>query len=105
MREAIQVEVVFVAPGAQSLLTVQVDPGATVAQAIAASGIAARHPDFDVDALAVGIWGRIVDRSQSVSAGDRVEIYRELCIDPREARRQLALAGRTMREGDEPSPD
>ena len=103
--EQVEVEVVFVAPGAQSLLTVQIEPGTSVAQAIAGSGIAARHPDFDFDALAVGVWGRIVDRSTTLSAGDRVEIYRELCIDPREARRQLALSGRTMRDGDEPTPD
>ena len=103
MDEQFSVEVCFAEPEAQSLLTVQLDPGATVARAIAASGVAAGHPRFNFDHLAVGIWGRIVERSQRLNPGDRVEIYRELCIDPREARRQLAVSGKTMRDGDDAS--
>ncbi|MBW2472464.1 MAG: RnfH family protein, partial [Deltaproteobacteria bacterium] len=39
------------------------------------------------------------DRGRRLTDGDRVELYRPLEIDPREARRQLAEAGRTMRQG------
>ena len=42
---------------------------------------------------------RLVERGTRVQNGDRVEIYRPLELDPREARRQLASLGRTMREG------
>ncbi|MDH5239499.1 MAG: RnfH family protein [Gammaproteobacteria bacterium] len=42
------------------------------------------------------MWGKEVAGDTLVSAGDRVEIYRPLNLDPREARRQLALSGRTM---------
>ena len=101
MSEEITVEVVFAAPDTQSLLTVRVAAGASVAEAIERSGIAAKHRDFDLDALATGIWGREVDRSTLLKDGDRIELYRPLSIDPREARRQLALAGRTMREGED----
>ena len=104
MAERISVEVCFAEPGRQSLVTVQLDAGATVAQAIAASGVATRHPDHDVEELPAGIWGRLVERSQVLNAGDRVEIYRELGIDPREARRQLAMTGKTMRDGEEGGP-
>ena len=101
MAERILVEVAFAEPQSQTLVTVQLDPGATVADAIEQSGIAARHADFDLAEMATGVWGRVVDRTRVLHDGDRVEIYRELCIDPRDARRQLALAGRTMREGDD----
>lgn len=104
MAEPISVEVAFAEPERQSLVSLQLEAGASVADALEQSGIAARHADVDMDRLATGIWGRVVDRDVALSDGDRVEVYRELCIDPREARRQLAEAGRTMREGDEEPP-
>jgi len=94
----IVVEVVFAEPLKQSLLSVKLPKGATVADAITHSGIAARHADIDITALRTGVWGHTVDPKHPLRDGDRVEIYRELTIDPREARRQLALSGRTMRE-------
>jgi len=82
----------------QSLLSLQLPDGATVADAIEQSGIASQHSGIEFDALPTGVWGRVVDRTHRLRDGDRVEIYRELKIDPRDARRQLALAGQTMRE-------
>lgn len=93
-----QVEVVFALPDRQALVTVGVAKGATVADAISMSGLGARFPDVRLDELQAGVWGRPVDRSHAVQPGDRIEIYRGLEIDPREARRQLALLGRTMRD-------
>ena len=43
-----------------------------------------------------GIWGKKVNRSQELKDGDRVELYRELLLDPKEARRSLALKGKAM---------
>jgi hypothetical protein len=91
-----EVEVVFARPETQSLVSVSVPPGSSVAMVIDASGVEALYPDERFDQLEVGVWGRIVDRARVVVAGDRVELYRPLQIEPREARRQLALAGRTM---------
>jgi putative ubiquitin-RnfH superfamily antitoxin RatB of RatAB toxin-antitoxin module len=88
---------VFALPGRQRLVSLVLEEGATVAAAIRASGLAAQFPDEQLDALPTGIWGRPADRDCVVCDGDRVEIYRPLEIDPREARRQLAQAGRTMR--------
>lgn len=70
--------------------------GATVADAIAAAR--RRAPDIpqETAGLNVGIWGRIADRAEVLSDGDRVEIYRPLKLDPREARRRYAAAGMTM---------
>ena len=93
-----QVEVVFALPDRQALLTVSLAKGATVADAIRMSGLGDRFPAARLDELKVGVWGRPVDRTHELKSGDRVEIYRSLEIDPREARRQLALLGRTMRD-------
>lgn len=92
----ISVEVVFALPERQELVAVRMPAGATVADAIETSGIAGKFPGHDLSACRVGIWGRVVDRHQRLEAGDRIEIYRPLAIDPREARRKLASRGKSM---------
>ena len=87
------VEVVFALEERQVLLELKVEPGASVAQVIARSGIDGQFPAVDFAALEVGIWGRIVSREDIVRDGDRIEIYRPLQMDPREARRLRAGAG------------
>ncbi len=95
----IEVEVVFALPERQSLVEVSLPAGASVADAIEASGIQAAYPGVALDGLEAGVWGRVVTRDTVLKAGDRVELYRALEIDPKEARRQLAAAGRTMKDG------
>jgi putative ubiquitin-RnfH superfamily antitoxin RatB of RatAB toxin-antitoxin module len=94
----IRVEVVFALPELQVLVALELNDGATVAEAIERSGLDQQFPDEAIDALPVGIWGRVTARDQVLADGDRVEIYRPLEMDPREARRQLAQAGKTMRK-------
>jgi len=98
MRKSIDVEVVFALAEDQELLSVSLPEGATIADAVTLSGIAEKFPDEDLDALQTGIWGRLADRTAVLRQGDRVEIYRPLLRDPREARRELAQSGLTMRE-------
>jgi putative ubiquitin-RnfH superfamily antitoxin RatB of RatAB toxin-antitoxin module len=93
----VSVEVIFALPDHQELVTVSVDDGSTVQQAIDRCGISAQFPDHDLQRCAVGIWGRPVGRQDRLDDGDRIELYRELQIEPREARRRLARAGKTMR--------
>lgn len=93
-------EVVFALRDRQELLRVSVDPGTTVQEAIERSSIAERFPEWRLDDCTVGIWGHPVDRDTTVKDGDRVEIYRELRIEPRDARRKLARAGKTMKSGE-----
>jgi putative ubiquitin-RnfH superfamily antitoxin RatB of RatAB toxin-antitoxin module len=95
-----EVEVVFALPLKQSLQTVVVEAGATVADVIAKSELIEAFPGHNLAEMALGIWGREVERNQVVKEGDRIEIYRSLELDPREARRQLALSGRTMSDQD-----
>ncbi|MEK6247143.1 MAG: RnfH family protein [Planctomycetales bacterium] len=95
-----EVEIVFALPDRQSLKSVPVATGETVADVVAKSGLRADFPEIEIDSLAVGIWGREADRTQPVKEGDRIEIYRPLEMDPREARRQLAQSGRTLGSAD-----
>lgn len=69
------------------LVELQLPRGATVADALARSGLPARH-GLAPAALAVGIWGRSAALDDVLGDRDRVEIYRPLTVDPKEARRQ-----------------
>ena len=83
-------------------VNLQLEPGATVADALRASGLQARYPGVALDALPVGIWGSFCERSDALRDHDRVEVYRPLLVDPKEARRrrqQAQLAGRLKRSG------
>lgn len=95
-RQSIRVEVAFATAEKQFLAGIDLPSGAAVADAISAAS--RRLPDIpqDTAGLKVGIWGRIADRAEILSDGDRVEIYRPLKLDPREARRRYAAAGMTM---------
>lgn len=90
----IRVEVVFATPARQELRLLELPQGATVADAIDRSGLQALFEPVDFSQLEVGIWGRITARSCALQAGDRVELYRPLARDPRDARRELASAQR-----------
>ena len=61
--------------------------GATVGDALHASGLLDRHPDIDLSTQAVGVWGKLRSLDDDLRDGDRVEIYRPLKVDPKEARR------------------
>ncbi|MBT8091474.1 MAG: RnfH family protein [Gammaproteobacteria bacterium] len=97
----LSVEVVYAVAGKQLLVAVSLPSGATVADAIDASGIQESFAGDHLEEMAVGVWGHVVSRDQPVADGDRVEIYRPLAIDPREARRQRAALGKTMRKSGE----
>jgi putative ubiquitin-RnfH superfamily antitoxin RatB of RatAB toxin-antitoxin module len=91
---SLHVEAVFALSDRQELVRLVLDAGATVADALQASGFQDKFPDTDFENLQSGIWGRIVSLSQRLQEGDRVEFYRALERDPREARRELANAQR-----------
>ena len=96
VQNTIDVEVVYALAGRQELLAIIMPAGATVGEAIEQSGIAKKFPGQDLSACTLGIWGRLADSDHLLQDGDRIEIYRPLLIDPREARRQLALEGKSM---------
>jgi len=95
MADALSVELVLATPEEQVLMAVTVDEGASVADVIAASAIQSRFPSLEIDRMPAGIGGKPVSKDSIVRQGDRVELYRPLEIDPREARRQRARVGKT----------
>ncbi len=96
MPDTISVEVVFALPDKQLLLQLDVQAGATASSVVERSGVLGKFAPQDFGKVVLGIWGRPVEHGYRVRDGDRIEIYRSLDIDPREARRQLALCGLTM---------
>lgn len=88
----IAVEVAFATPARQVLVRIEVPEGCTLEGAINRSGIREEFPDMVIDPSAVGIFGRKMPMGQELREGDRVEIYRPLIADPKEARRRRALA-------------
>ena len=93
----LRVTVAFCAPGVEDVSEVTLPPGSTVRDAIAAAQLNARRPELK-DPLDAGIWGRRCSLDQQLMAGDRVEIYRALVIDPMEGRRVRADLRRKRRK-------
>jgi putative ubiquitin-RnfH superfamily antitoxin RatB of RatAB toxin-antitoxin module len=87
----LEVEVVYALPGSEDAVTVRLPAGATVGDAVAASGILTRHPEIAATSQQFGIHGERAEPGAAVFDGDRVEIYRPLVLDPKEARRKRAL--------------
>jgi putative ubiquitin-RnfH superfamily antitoxin RatB of RatAB toxin-antitoxin module len=86
----IRVDVVLALPLSAQVVRVELEEGATVADALAAFGLSAAHPELDIRDLRVGIWGRRASPDDPLRDRDRVEIYRPLTADPKAARRERA---------------
>ncbi|MEQ1484212.1 RnfH family protein [Methyloglobulus sp.] len=87
----IAVEVAYAKPEEQTIVTINVPQGTTLEQAVKLSGLLVRFPEINCSELRLGIFGVTSKPEQNVKQGDRVEIYRPLIHDPKEARRQRAL--------------
>ena len=86
----INIEVVFALPTTATCLSLEVQPGCTAEQAVIQSGIIEKCPEIDANALTLGVWNRIVKANYELKDGDRIEIYRPLIADPKDARRKRA---------------
>jgi putative ubiquitin-RnfH superfamily antitoxin RatB of RatAB toxin-antitoxin module len=94
----VRVSVVYALPDRQALRELELPDSATVAEAVARSGLLEQFPEIRSTPLACAIYGRAVVDSQVLRAGDRVEILRPLRVDPKESRRRAAARGRTSRK-------
>lgn len=88
--DLLSVEVAYALPAEQLILKVNLPPGATVEQAIRASGLLERVPEIDLSVNKVGVFAKLVPLDTPVQSGDRVEVYRPLIADPKEVRRARA---------------
>lgn len=87
----IAVEIAYAKPGQQVLIQLGVVSGTSVAAAVSLSGVLERFPEINQNELKLGIFGAVCKQDRLVNQGDRIEIYRPLIHDPKDARRQRAL--------------
>ncbi len=89
----VNIEVAYAKPDEQVIVELVLPEDSTVEAAVKASGLLGRFPEIAWAGLNAGIFGVVCKLDQVVREGDRVEIYRGLVRDPKEARRQRALRG------------
>ena len=75
-------------------VAVSLRAGSTLTDALRASGLQQRHPTHDLSLLALGVWGALREAHDVLREADRVELYRPLEVDPKEARRRRQQAQR-----------
>lgn len=92
----IDIEVAYALPAQQYLLAERVVLGTTVGEALAQSAIHQQVANLDIVDGRVGIFSKVVKLSQQLKQGDRIEIYRPLINDPKEARRRKAAETATV---------
>ncbi|WP_428086416.1 RnfH family protein [Candidatus Thioglobus sp.] len=93
------IEVAYALENKQTLLSLEVQVGTTLKQAIEVSGILDSYPQIDLLKDKTGIFGKIAKLDTILREKDRVEIYRPLIADPKEVRKQRAAQGKEMRGG------
>ena len=83
-----QVEVAYARPDKQEVIPVNVPEGTTALEAVKLSGITSLFPEIDPDANDMGVFGKVIKdpSAHELREGDRVELYRPLKIDPKQAR-------------------
>jgi uncharacterized protein len=93
------VEIAYARRESQLIIPLEVDPTLTAEQAIRRSGILERFPEIDLTVNKIGIFGKLISLDQPLRTGDRVEIYRPLIADPKQARQQRAKTERQKKRG------
>lgn len=91
------IEVVYALEKKQTLLSLEVQQGTTLKQAIELSGILDTYPQIDLLKDKTGIFGKIAKLDDILREKDRVEIYRPLIADPKQVRKDRAAKGKAMR--------
>ena len=91
-------------PGINDFTSLRVAQGATVLDALRFSGVLQRHALAE-EGLRLGVWGKAREASSPLRDRDRVEIYRPLKVDPKEARRLRYKRHRDRLAGVAPAPD
>ncbi|WP_374298062.1 RnfH family protein [Sphingomonas sp.] len=86
--EVIHVEVIRAWPRHHESRGLTLPAGATVAQAVAEAAFEGEAP------AGLAVFGEAVAPERVLADGDRVELLRPLRLDPKEARRRRAVAGK-----------
>jgi putative ubiquitin-RnfH superfamily antitoxin RatB of RatAB toxin-antitoxin module len=86
----IRIEVVYACPDRAWRVQLTLPPGSTVLQAFEASGLRSRIAELSDQGPDLGVFANPVAHDRMLREGDRVEVYRPLLIDPKDARRKRA---------------
>lgn len=87
MNKILDIEVVYANAEKQQVTHFRIAEGSTIEAAILCSGILQIFPEIDLTKQKVGVFSKPRSLHDLVAAGDRIEIYRPLLIDPKEGRR------------------
>lgn len=90
MANLLHVQVCYATPLREVLRDLTVEEGTTIEQAIVQSGILNDIPGIDLGVQPVGLYGKKRALDTVLRERDRIEIYRPLVADPKEARRRRA---------------
>ena len=103
MSDGISVEVAYALPDKQRIVTLEVTPGTTALEAVMLSKLGEVFDDLVIGPdLKIGVWGKATTADRVLAAGERVEIYRPLLVDPKEMRKARAAKAKAARaEGDQ----
>ena len=93
----IKVEVAYALPNQQLIIPISIPPESNVEAAIRASGILEKFPEIDLNMNQIGIFSKLSKLDSPLRNLDRIEIYRLLIADPKEARKQRAADGKGMK--------
>jgi putative ubiquitin-RnfH superfamily antitoxin RatB of RatAB toxin-antitoxin module len=99
MSTQIHVEVVYGRQDRQKVVTLTLNEGATLREAVERSGLLAAFPEIDLATNKLGIWNKLAKPDAVLRDKDRLEIYRPLIADPKEVRKQRAAEGKVMKKG------
>jgi len=99
MAEMLNIEVCYALSGKQEVARLKLPSGATVQQALEASGLLTKYPEIDLKKNKFGVFAKLSKLDSVLRDQDRVEIYRPLIADPKEVRKQRAAEGKVMKKG------
>jgi len=92
----IDVTIVYALPEKAWIKSLTIRRGGTPVDLIEQSQLSSDFPEIKLEQLKFGVYGKTVDENYLLEEGDRLEIYRPIKADPKEVRRDLAKAGKTM---------
>jgi uncharacterized protein len=98
--ESLEIELAYSpAPGRVERWALRLPQGSCVEDAIRQSGVLAMHPELVLESVSIGVWGTLRGLDHPLRDRDRVELYRPLKVDPKEARRLRYRSHRTKQSG------
>lgn len=99
----IRVEVAYALPHEQKIIALQVEEDCSAYDAVIRSGIVEAYPEIDPETIPMGIFGKSIrdPKGTVLKEGQRVELYRPLIADPKEARAKRAAKMKAQKEAEE----